>query len=109
MEERVEKQSEQSLLRKKKKKTKEKRNNINNNNNKPEGNLSERFYGKKSWPLYPSQKRSCKFWLAKRMLAHALISSSWTSWPGWESLRDYTKKRCPVRRGDPTITKGSPF
>ena len=79
MEERAEKQSGQSLIRKQKKKK------INNNNNKPEQTLSERLYGKKSWPLCPSQKRSCKLWLAKRMLAHALIGSSWSSWPGWWS------------------------
>ena len=104
MEERVEKQSEQSLLRKKQKQ--KKNNNNNNNNNKPEENLSERLYGKKSWPLCLSQKRPCKLWLAKRRLAHALISSSWPSWPGWGSLSVYTKKRCPVRRGDPSIKKG---
>ena len=48
MEERVEKQSEQSLLRKKQNKRKQKKNNINNNNNK---SLARVYMGKRVDPF----------------------------------------------------------
>lgn len=49
MEERVEKQSEQSLVRKKKNKRKQKKNNINNNNNNK--SLARVYMGKRVDPF----------------------------------------------------------
>ena len=68
MEERVEKQSEQSLLRKKKKK-KQKKNNINNNNNK---SLARVYMGKRVDPFARAKSaRASSDWLneCSRMLS----------------------------------------
>ena len=70
MEERVEKQSEQSLLRKKKNKRKQKKNNINNNNN---NKSSARVYmGKRVDPFARAKSaRASSDWLneCSRMLS----------------------------------------
>lgn len=68
MEERVEKQSEQSLLRKKKKR-KQKKNNINNNNNK---SLARVYMGKRVDPFARAKSaRASSDWLneCSRMLS----------------------------------------
>ena len=72
MEERVEKQSEQSLLRKKKER-KQKKNNINNNNNK---SLARVYMGKRVDPFARAKSaRASSDWLneCSRMLSSARL------------------------------------